>query len=189
MDGAYRLYPDAKAASPVEQQEAILRGCVGAGMGCTLVVPRHPWQGNEIEKRTALFKAGEAVTDPDDWYFVIDGDMVLRDAIDWKARLADLGEDVASVLVFEPSDDGQVQCSNKQLFRAARGLHLESNHFTYKTGDGRYFRCGELVTAEPAAAMLSVRVEHRQRQRASHRLQTQREYYARRASVRAERME
>jgi hypothetical protein len=75
------------------------------------------------------------------------------------------------------------------FFRALPGLHVETNHFTYRTGDGRYLRGGTLVDVEPAALLLGAKVEHRNRQRPKWRTGAQQGYYSRRASVRAERME
>lgn len=190
VDGAYFLYPQGRNASSVEQQEALLRASQGAGMGCTLLIPQTPWYGNEIEKRTALFRAAEAVSEPDDWYFVIDADMVLTEAHGLKDRLGALDEPVANVLLWErDTGQGESQQASPMLYRALPGLHVETNHFTYRAGDGRYLRAGTLVDVEPAAMLLNVKVEHRQRQRAAHRTASQHGYYARRASVRAERME
>ena len=190
-DGAYFLYPQGRAASPVDQQEALLRTSLGAGMGCTLLVPQDRWAGNEIEKRTALFRAGEIVSEPNvDWYFPVDGDMVLTEAYGWKDQLAELDEHVAQIMLWERDNgSGESQCAAPQLYRAIPGLHVETNHFTYRTGDGRYLRGGTLVDVEPAAMLLNVKVEHRQRQRPNVRKQGQQGYYARRASARAERME
>lgn len=191
VDGAYFLYPKARPASPADQQETVLRTAQGAGMGCTLLVPQERWGGNEIEKRTAVFRAAEAATEPNvDWLLVVDGDMVLTSTGNWRDALADLDANAAQVMVWErDTGSGETQAPCTLMYRAIPGLHVETNHFTYRTGDGRYLRGGTLVDVEPPESLLNVKIEHRQRQRPQVRKESQQGYYARRASVRAERME
>jgi hypothetical protein len=76
VDGAYALYPDGQPASDPNQHAAIVLACRRLGMGCTLHVPARVWAGNEVEKRTFLFKLGWTVAEEGDWFWVQDADMV-----------------------------------------------------------------------------------------------------------------
>jgi hypothetical protein len=77
LDGRYALFDDVRVASPQEQADAIAHAAYGAGVGLTLVQPRHPFR-DEMQKRTALFGLGElAATAHEDWFLILDADEVL----------------------------------------------------------------------------------------------------------------
>jgi hypothetical protein len=70
------------------------------------------------------------------------------------------------------------------LFRATPGLHCERNHYTYRTGDGRYY-WGQNVSlsgleVEPTISLEPLTVEHRPNLRPLERLSTKDAYYKRR---------
>jgi hypothetical protein len=68
VDGAYALFPDGRARSGVEQHRAISETCEGLGISSTIYAPQTVWTGNEVEKRSFMFRLGLAVADgPQDW--------------------------------------------------------------------------------------------------------------------------
>lgn len=73
VDGAYGLYPGARARSMPQQGEAVLMAAESVGAGCTIHRPKEPWWGNEIEKRNACLRLAGA-TEPD-WVLVFDADI------------------------------------------------------------------------------------------------------------------
>lgn len=181
VDGAYALFPDAHASSSPEQREAIAAAAAVAGIDATIHTPSAVWAGNETEKRTLLFRLGEAVTGPDDWYLVIDGDEVIQTApVDLKQQLAACGHDnaIASLLTKSAGevmwsgvpDAGDAQADMPLvlagrfvhplhcMFRAIRGLHVGHAHFEYLTPDGR-----ELWGREPETPFTvpGLVIEHR----------------------------
>lgn len=78
VDGAYALFPEARASSSAVQGEVILETATHSGIGCTVHRPQRVWAGNEIEKRTFLMQLGCLVGELyEDWMLIIDGDEVL----------------------------------------------------------------------------------------------------------------
>jgi hypothetical protein len=76
------LYPEGRAQSPGEQAQTILATAQGAGMGCTIHEPQDVWFGNEIEKRSFLFRAAHMVARPGvDWLWVVDGDDRIQESL------------------------------------------------------------------------------------------------------------
>jgi hypothetical protein len=137
LDGAYCLYPNAQPASSQAEHTTLKQAASAAGLTFHLRIPPTPWQGNEVEKRTALFHLAERLTTPDDWYLVIDGDEHLTQPADLTS-LHDSTFDVAEITYTETKPDGQeYTVHSPRLFRAIRGLHCFRNHYTYRTPDGR----------------------------------------------------
>jgi hypothetical protein len=62
------------------------------------------------------------------------------------------------------------------VFRAIPGLHFDSNHYTYRTPDGRDLHS----YSEPAVDLSCVEVEHRTAHRDRFRKELQQDYYRRR---------
>ncbi len=194
LDGAYFHYPQGAARSPHGQAEAIRATASACGMGCTIVEPRTVWAGNEVEKRSAMFAVAECVTAPDDWYFVLDGDEVVTDCPgNLRDRLAQTAEDAGKVTFWQHREHTAVDerpfvlAFVEQvglipvLFRAQRGLHVEGNHFTYRTADGQYL--WGLGGGGPHADFTDVRVEHRTLLRDVYRAKQAQDYYARRTEL------
>lgn len=202
VDGAYGLYPEGRNRSSAEQAAIISDVAAGFGMGVTVHTPKEKWFGNEVEKRSFMFKLAETIAEPNlDWYFVLDGDeVVLEVPSDFKQRLAATELDAAEVTFWEHQDpqqdpklaaaarqfewSGQHRYPIRTLFRAIPGLHVETNHYTYKTPDGRLL-WGNDAEAKQVVALdcQDVLVEHRTHLRDLARRNAARDYYNRRDSA------
>jgi hypothetical protein len=102
LDGAYALYPDAKARSDANQHAVIVMTCRELDIACTLHAPSEPWAGNEPGKRTALFALGWALADDGDWFMVHDADtFIVKAPDDLKTRLATSDCEAATVQVLD----------------------------------------------------------------------------------------
>lgn len=75
VDGAYALYPGARARSLPQQGEAVMIAAEAAGVGCIIHRPRDVWFGNEVEKRNHTLDLAGTVCDEDDWVIVFDADL------------------------------------------------------------------------------------------------------------------
>lgn len=198
VDGAYALYPDGRAASDPNQAAAIVLSCKQLGLGCTLHVPREPWAGNEVEKRTFLFRLGLSVAEPGDWFWVFDADEVVTEfPDDLKERLAGYEHDAAEVEIFDTIaaraklGSWPERFAMRQLFRA-QPIKVETNHITYVTGDGRLLwgYDGDHRPAEPCLDLTDcLVVEHRPDRRSQERLQAKLVYYTARDASCVERGE
>lgn len=196
VDGAYALYPRGRAQSDPEQAEAILHAAYGAGIGCTIHRPRDVWMGNQIEKRTVMFRLG-AETGAD-WFFVFDADdLVTQVPADARERLAEAEEDVACYTLWWTQDllrePGLAQAAqngsypheaanryHRGLFRALPKLRVEGAHYHYVAErDGRevHLRGHEDVhELESFLNLTDLRVQHRHPQRSRTRLETSAAY-------------
>jgi hypothetical protein len=157
LDGRYQTFPALEDVSPSEQHEAIEAACDMAGIGLTLHV-QGPW-ASEIEKRSALFALGEKHTQPDDWYWIADGDEQVTHA-----------QHVHDVLDHTPFDVAQVTMTGRdanpqfpKYFRAIRGLHVYANHYTYRTPDHRYLWGNQRTTLLQPRAIVNLTVHHHER--------------------------
>ena len=203
LDGAYGLY-EGRARSGAEQAHAITETCHALNMDLTIRRPRDKWVGNEIEKRTALFRLADSVAQADDWYWVIDADEVVTDCLtDLPARLTAAAEDVAICTLWERSDphvNENVERLARQfemaetgtsplrcLFRATPGIRVQGNHFTYLTPDDRALWGGPGMDLEPALDLTAeVRIEHKTKHRSLARTRDRLTYYETRGRTRAE---
>jgi hypothetical protein len=206
LDGAYAFYPEGKPRSGPEQAEAIYRTAEGAGMGCTIHAPSEVWLGNEVEKRSKLFEIAEVISEPHvDWWFVMDADQVVvdPDPSTLKPRLEATDLDVAETMFEERMDpyatklkaetarkthwNRTTQFTVRNLFRALPQLRLDTNHFTYRTADGRRLwgnaTMGEAAGLEHALILHDVRIEHRTWFRDKARHDSQYTYYRRREEL------
>lgn len=205
VDGAYFLYPDGRSRSSSEQAAVITDTATACGMGVTVHTPSEKWEGNEVEKRGFMFRAGEITARPNlDWYFVLDGDEVLLDVpSDFRHRLAATDLDAGEVTFWEHQDpqfdpklakaarefewSGHHRFGIRTLFRAIPGLTLETNHYTYKTPDGRLLWGNEAEGEQvPALDCRDVLVEHRTHLRDLARRASARDYYKLRDSTQIE---
>ena len=200
-DGAYFLYPDGKPASPPDQAATIQQTAQALGIGATVYTPQHVWYGNEVEKRTRMFAIAHAASNPGDWWFSVDADMVVTKAPhDLKAQLEATDTDAARATLIEPRDlddtgipagrypyPRQGQYPIRLLFRA-QPLHCQGNHCTYATPDGRILWSAQAPYGkeEPGIDILGLTVEHRNTRDMS-RLQARDTYYQRRESIGVER--
>lgn len=196
VDGAYFLYPEGRRVSTSGQAEAIRETARSLDMGCTIHEPQRVWAGNEVEKRQALFTLGEAVSEPEDWYFHIDGDELVTDVgTDLRRECAAAG---ARGLIagevnlwryrdhYKPDERPFVTAlreeqPSRQLFKAERGIRVTRNHYTYHTPDGRMLR-GDSPSDE-AADFSFVAVQHRHGERDLWRNHNADGYYKRREEL------
>jgi hypothetical protein len=195
VDGAYALYPNGTASSHVNQHAAIDLTCRELGMGCTLYVPSRTWQGNEIEKRTFLFRLSLSVADEGDWFWVFDADQVVKDVpADYKARLEATEHDVAELEVFDTvaarakQPDWPERFVMRSFFKAQK-IRVVTNHITYMAEDGRLL-WGYVTDEKPLAPALDLTdlvVEHRPDARPHERQVAKLGYYAERDNAKVER--
>lgn len=209
-DGAYFLFPDSQTrpVSGFEQTEAIMLACQTAGIGCTVHRPAQAWRGNEVEKRSFLFRAAELVAEPmEDWYYVLDGDdFVTKVPFDLRERLADAEEDAGEIRLIW-SDDWQAMpvmaeisremelpevswTPMRSFFRAIPGLRCEYAHmvYLYEREDGRkvFLRGRGDCQVDAVVNLTDFHVEHRHNWRSMHRRQQGEDYYELRDHVGAE---
>jgi hypothetical protein len=192
VDGAYAIYPDGEAASDPNQHAAITLACRQLSISCTLHIPSEPWAGNEVQKRSFLFKQGAAHASPGDWLLVIDADEVITSVpADLRSQLAATDLIVASVQMVDAvalragQPDWPAEFEARRLFRA-QPIRVQTSHFTYVTADGRYLWGDESVTLEPSL-QLDMVVEHHPDRRPTERLQGKMHYYRQRDRLGIER--
>jgi hypothetical protein len=206
VDGPYQLFPGANAepCSGAEQADAILQTAHGLGIGCTIHRPDRPFAGNEVEKRSLMFKLALLVAEPGkDWLFWIDADEVVHQAPhDLHERLEATDANVAGVALWQRHDahatvEQSLQArtlaftdwtgyDHRVLYRALPGLHCELTH--YFVTDGRTYLRGR-ADMHPLEATLDcsdVVVEHRHEFRDRARTQAADEYYQRRDQMKIE---
>jgi hypothetical protein len=142
LDGKYELFPgDAFLSSP-EQQGLVALACRSLGMGCTLYIPPATWPG-EVEKRNHSFNMALAEAYPDDWFVVVDADIVITLVPgDLKARLAATECDTAAVQVRDMSAAAAQRADWPEYFDIrpffrAQPIQTIGNHHSYTTMDGR----------------------------------------------------
>jgi hypothetical protein len=193
LDGAYRLYPDGKPASHPDVWQAFL-GAFAFGIGVTLIAPNEVWEGNEVEKRTALFRHGLAHARPGrDWFLVCDCDeFFCVDVPDLRDRLAATEHDAASVHVYDVAarrTNGTVEQEfDTRRFYRAQEIRVGPNHFTYRTTDGRVLWASSNPIEEPALDLTGVvAFEHHPGLREAARLAAKWAYYTQRDETAVER--
>lgn len=196
VDGRYALYPHDAYLSRQDQAEAIVEICQAAKIGLTLHRPSQAWMGNEVEKRSHMFRLGELEAEPNhDWYFVIDADEVVdRCPYNLCVELADTEYDVAEVRIWERGDpyrnparlEHEQQVALPQdssfptpaLFRAIPGLHVEGMHARYVLPDGRrLWDAKDPQAAEPTLMLSELILDHRTNYRPKQRHEDGQAYY------------
>jgi hypothetical protein len=167
VDGAYAAFPGALRAPSSDplQAETILHTAHGAGIGCTLHIPREPWWGNEVEKRDRMWQLGQSTGA--DWFLSIDADeAVTAVPFDLDARLKETQADVAEIGLTENAASVQPL---RRLYRRLPEMHVEQTHYTVTAWkDGRRVA----LSGNHEAHMLSepldltdLRIEHRSQYR------------------------
>lgn len=179
VDGAYGLYPGGRPWSSQDQADAIRDITAGLGLGLTLHHPQTTWAGNEVEKRATMFALAEAFTTEEDWYLVIDGDEIAEFPPDFLARLETTPHDVGEVTFWErqegPPPTFDYTHFPRILFRAVRGLTVDTKHYRYVLPDGRQmWGDGPCETAED---FKDVRIEHKTKYREPERRAAAKGYY------------
>lgn len=172
VDGAYRLYPNARPKSPDECRATLQAACDKTGIRLYHHTPSEVWD-DELEKRSFLFEQAEQVTQDHDWYFVVDADERVTQAPPRLPELLDkLDTLVAEATLWAP--DSRVPL--RMFFRSKRGLRVVGNHYTYQLPDGRRLWGNWNDTLE-LATPIPVLVEHRDRDRPRWRLDRKFAYY------------
>jgi hypothetical protein len=197
VDGRYSLFPSESHASDTLQHATITQACAALGMACTLHVPSQPWQGNEVEKRTALFALAHATSAPGDWFWVQDADMVaVKWPADLKERLAATTADVADVEWFDVVAakanriDWPASAVGRSMFRRQDApITVGPKHCHYNAPDGRllWAGTGERAVTDVLDLSAVVRTEHRPNERPPERQLGKMTYYAARDETGIER--
>lgn len=176
LDGRYSHYPCAYDQSPPEQYAALTKACESAGITLRLHKPQGVYP-TEMAKRTALFEKGEQATTESDWYLIVDGDEQIQYAPDdLKQQLEHTIFDVATADL----EQEKPHLGFPKLFRAIRGLHVHTNHYTYMTPDGRYLWGNGRTTRLEPRHPTTMRIWHDERGRTPKRRAGQVGYYIRR---------
>lgn len=206
IDGRYMLFPDGEAQSRSDQATTIVEIAQSCGMGLTLHRKNELWIGNEVEKRTHLFKLALLDATEDDWLFVLDADeVVTRCPGDTRKRLEETDLHAAYVTAWtredqhdNPKKERAAQQFNweqkstfpvRKFFRALPGLHCERNHYTYVAGDGTKVWGNTTYEGHDVCPTLDItdfRVEHKTGFRSQHRRQAAKDYYQRRDQLAVE---
>lgn len=134
LDGRYSRFPADHDRSPQSNYDALERGCERAGI---YLETHHagPYENDEVEKRSLHFQLAERLTTEDDWYMIIDGDMYAQ-TLKPHSTLRLLSKTDKLVAAACLVEDGKVQCEGfPTFFKALRGLHCDTNHYTYRAGD------------------------------------------------------
>lgn len=173
LDGAYAQWPGDTFLSSRLEHSALRVACGNVGIGLTVQAPEGPW-ATEMEKRTELFRMGDRTRA--DWFLVIDADsVVLHTSRDAKAMLSEVEADVAVSRFVEPRPSGShKEFELRNFFRAIPGIEVVTNHYTYRTPDGRFLWGRHPL--EPATEVGAL-FEHRSYLRPTQRFQTSRVYY------------
>jgi PAS domain-containing protein len=151
VDGAYQMFPGASGRSDVDQSNAVVWTAESIGVGLTLHQPFEAWRGNEVAKRSAMFRLATSMLTADDWVLVIDADEVVRLAHGgWRAELEATDLEVASVTLESRVDalasdesawlsqvtaTGHSTSPARRFFRALGDLRVERSHYTYLVED------------------------------------------------------
>lgn len=188
VDGAYALYPDAEPVSPAEQLVAIVGTARRSGLNLSVVQPVEPWP-TEVEKRTALFRHADAMTDEDAWIFVMDADYEIT--VRGGKGLPDvLGKlqwaTVAEATLWTPRA-GRVrpaltlpEFARIRCFFRGKGITVgPKNHYNYRSADGDLLWGQDTDPGLVPAANLTdvVEVAHVIAGREDDRLEAQKTYY------------
>lgn len=197
VDGKYALYPADEHVSDSRQHAAVVLACRQLGLGLTLHVPAAEWAGGEVEKRTFHFALAHAVSQPGDWFWIMDADeIVVKTPPDLKDRLRATELDCAdieaedAVAVRLNLKDMPERFSVRHLFRA-QPITVVTNHITYVSGDGRLlwgYAGGDQPLEDALDLTEDVLIEHHpDRRRSRERLLAKYQYYAQRNAEKVER--
>lgn len=206
VDGAYELYPGATGSSPPSNHKAIGDAARRIGVSATIHSPARPWEGSgEVRKRTFALRLAETLSEPDDWFLVLDADHILQ-RVDpsFRGRLEASDKEVATYgLVQRPRPASGLSPLERQviaahadewpgtidapgveaprlLYRARRGLRYGPLHWELTGPKGRLWGLGTdaLLPAEDLTEVLVF--EHAWDRRPEGRLRAALEYYDRR---------
>ncbi len=196
VDGAYALYPGGQARSHVSQTAAIVTACRELDLGLTIHTSRTVWEGGEVEKRTFHFALALAVSEPGDWFWIMDADEVIVDTPpDLKDRLEATELECADIMARDTfavrvgSPDLPDRFSVRHLFKA-QPIRVSTNHITYVTSDGRLlwgYEGGGQPLEDALDLTECVLLDHRPERRSQERQLAKYQYYQLRNAARIER--
>lgn len=187
VDGAYASFPGGLRTprSDPAQAEAIFRAAYSSGMICNIHTPSEPWWSTdtpdeEVAKRDFMFRLGDALGEPGDWYFVIDADESIHHTpFDARQRLEKAEEEIAEVELWVRPNE---RFLSPRLYRGP-GMRIQGHHYQW-TRDGKDYgwpRRGP--DAEPALTMSDLVIEHRVQHRDDYRKHQKDTYYKMRDSM------
>jgi hypothetical protein len=206
VDGAYALFPGARAQSPQENHDAIRQTARECGLGLSLTALCKPWR-SEVEKRSFMFSRAERMATPNvDWYMVVDADtIVTKCPFSLKRALSHTDKDAAEAMFREtalllslervagqeiehiPADKKVKRTFPRRMFfRAIPGLRCWVNHYTYGCPDGRVLWGDTRAPLVPALKLHNLEVEHRTAERTGERRRLALDYYRERDEKRIE---
>jgi hypothetical protein len=209
IDGAYQLYPAARARSHPDQSEAIIQAAEAAGCGLILHRPKEVWAGNEVGKRNHTLDLARSIgVDFEDWLMIVDGDFHVLQAYPEiiREQLAATARNVATYTVLDGKDlmtdeflaeqAQKIDISTewtvriRGIFRLLPNLRYQTKHWhvTGTSVDGRGVTLfGPPDREEPPLLLENALVfYHRRQARALVRLQAAENYYAIRDRLGAE---
>jgi hypothetical protein len=209
VDGAYALYPQARARSMPEQSEAILQAAEAVGAGCIIHRPQDVWFGNEVEKRNHTLDLARAIgVEGEDWVCVFDADFTVMQAYPEAIRdhLSRTAHHVATYTILDGkdlmADEEQARIAQeidvstewtvrtRSIYRLLPELRYDTKHWNVvgDLDDGRSVTLfGSAVEQVPEARLENALVVyHRRQARAKVRNQAAEAYYALRDSLGAE---
>jgi hypothetical protein len=206
VDGARELYPGATGSSSPSNHAAIAEAARMVGMPATIHSPARPWEGSgEVTQRTFALRLAEALTEPDDWFLVVDADHILeRVDSSFRGRLEACDKEVATYALVQRArkvaelsplereviaahaDEwpGTVDAPEveplRMLYRARRGLRYGPLHWELTGPKGKLWGLGTdaLLPAEDLTEVIIF--EHAWDHRTEDRLRAALEYYERR---------
>jgi len=181
VDGPYASFPGGIRVprSGPEQAEAILHAAWAADLIANVHTPKEPWWSGdtpdeEVAKRDFMFRLGDALGEPGDWYLVIDADESVHHApFDARRRLEQAEEEIVEVEIWRRPDE---RFLSPRLYRGP-GVRIVGHHYQW-VKDGKKLgwpRRGE--GAEPALLMSDFVIEHRVQHRSDYRKHQKDTYY------------
>ena len=135
VDGRYAAFEADDAVSSAAEYMAVQSVLSEEEIGWTIHRQPEAFEGNEVEKRSILFKLGDTVARPGDWLMVLDADEIVQKyPDDLRQQLAATKLDVGIVRFVSPEESPQ---DVRIFFRAGLGIRVDTNHYTNITADGR----------------------------------------------------
>jgi len=97
VDGGYRRYPGAKAASPSDQADVIRKTAEEVGLECVMHIPKTVWAGQVAKRSFMLQMATNGADLKTDWFMAVDADHI------WSGTRSKIRSELAGV---SPNIDG-----------------------------------------------------------------------------------
>lgn len=155
VDGGYRRYPGAKAASPTEQADVIRKTAADVGLDCVIHVPTKVWPGQVAKRTFTLQLATDGLHPRHDWFMAVDADHI------WSGPREDIRRELANasrrvdgflVRMYTPQNPDRplsrsaagdwhakhagTYLSPQRIFRAYPDVRVEQFHWWYSAQKG-----------------------------------------------------